>query len=217
MSTFKNIFCFNLLDRSPRYNRSKITQKNSDSIVQSIYYERRKTFLASLDTILRQIGCVNRRDITNQIDNIVINNLSSEREIYITKISEIITKDIDQNKTTFELMCNKLVNIADTNFHKEKVNQKIETTAPTKIFNDDTKSPLIKLLKHQLSQVNNIRGEIGIIKSSILSIISTFLSSLSTNHQQIKSQILHCFNEEKMKNDQMEIQLKSIQKATKEK
>ena len=74
------------MDRSPRYNYSKITQKDFDSITQSIYYERRKSFLASGDTILRQIGCVNRRDITNQIDNIVINNLSSEKEIYLTKL-----------------------------------------------------------------------------------------------------------------------------------
>ena len=130
------------MDRSPRYNYSKITQKDFDSITQSIYYERRKSFLASLDTILRQIGCVNRRDITNQIDNIVINNLSSEKEIYLTKLSELITKDMDQNKKKFESMCDKLMKISDDIFHQENDKQKIVNEKNDQITNIQIASSL---------------------------------------------------------------------------
>lgn len=204
------------MDRSPRYNRNKIIQKESDSIVQSIYNERKKSFLTSLDTILRQIGCANRRDIINQIDNTVLSNISSEREIFISKIAALITKDIDKNTKTFETMCSKLIDIYNRQFNQEKTVQQAISKIQSGQFTNITGTPIIDLLSYQLSQVKAIRGEINILKSSILSIISTFLSNLTSNRQQIKSQILRKFDESQMNKEQLKIQLKTQLKLSKE-
>ena len=91
--TRKQFFFFLLLSRrildlSPRFSLSKSPPKVGESIAQSIYNERKKSFLSSLDSILRQIGCLNRRDITKQIDETVTNCLASERESFLTQIRQ---------------------------------------------------------------------------------------------------------------------------------
>ncbi|OHS96098.1 hypothetical protein TRFO_37769 [Tritrichomonas foetus] len=205
-----------VLNPSPRLTRSKIIPKDTDSVAQSIYLERKRTFLASLDTILRQIGCLNRRDITKHIDDTVNDNLNSEREVFISKITNIILKDTEHAKESFDAMCSKLVGIADRGMFSESSIRSTVSRIRSKNPKNITDQPILNLLSSQMNQLSQLRGEIGFLKSSVLSIISSFLSSLTQSRQKIKSSVLRALNEANMRNEQLEIQLKAQQKSSQE-
>lgn len=212
---FFSLFC-DILDQSPRLVRSPFTPKKSDSIAQLIYYERKKSFLSSLDVILRQIGCTERKDLINQIDTIVTNNIVSEREQFITTISNLITKDVDQNKKIFDTLCSKMINIISNCNIDEKSIKEAKMQIQNRTFQNVTSKPIIDLLTYQLSQINQIKGDIGGFKSLLLSLISSFLSSLAKCRQELKVQMLQTLNDAVLKNQQLEIQLKAFQKAAQE-
>ena len=220
--TRKQFFFFLLLSRrildlSPRFSLSKSPPKVGESIAQSIYNERKKSFLSSLDSILRQIGCLNRRDITKQIDETVTNCLASERESFLTQITAIINHDANKTQNAFDEMCKKLVDIANRQQNQEQSIRSqmslIKNKSKLEYFCD---APLTNLLANQLSLLSQMRCEIGIVKASLLSIISTFLSTLAQNRQLLKSAVLKAINETSLRNEQLEIQLRTQQRNAQE-
>lgn len=213
----KNLYLYYiLLNSSSRFLQSKSPTNDGDSIAQSIYNERKKSFLASLDSILRQIGCLNRRDITKQIDETVANNLSSEREAFLTRITSIIKNDTDHTRESFDRMCERLVEIANRTQSEEVSIRNKMSMIKNKSQNLITDSAVTNILVNELGQLSQMRCEIGIVKASVLSIISTFLSSLTQSRQQMKTAILRILNETNLRNEQLEIQIKTQQKTAQE-
>ena len=215
------------MDQQSRLSRSKIVPKEPESAAELIYSERKRTFLASLDTILRQIGCLNRRDITKHIDDAVNLNLLSERENFISKVSNVIASESDHQRQTLDAMCKKLTEIVEKKSNYDENAQKTLSKIRlrnSKIGNSiklakkkvDLDDPILNLLVNEVTQLTQLRSDIGTIKSQVLSVISAFLSTLAQSRQQIKSSILNALNEANMKNEQLEIQLKAQQKSAQE-
>jgi len=75
--------------------------------------KRRRSFLASLDGILRRIGCLNRRDIAKGVDDIIISSLASEREAFLAKLTGLVSLDSDQPTQKYEHLCARLLGIAE--------------------------------------------------------------------------------------------------------
>lgn len=209
-------FAFLILDQSPRFLKSESPPNQGDSIAQSIYNERKKTFLASLDSILRQIGCLDRRDIAKRVDESVVKNLLSEREAFLTKITSLIQSDSQYSKQAFDDMCAKLIEITNKTQDQKSLIRSQMSKIRSPMPNQITDSPINNLLVNQMSYLSQMQSEIGMIKASILSIISTFLSSLSQSQQQLKDATIRALNEARMKNEQLEMQIRTQQKISQE-
>ena len=65
----------------------------SGSIADSIYNERRKTFLKALESILQQIGISDPNNFSDHIDSLIQEQLQSERENFISSIAVKLQND----------------------------------------------------------------------------------------------------------------------------
>ena len=199
--------------RSPFSKRRSFSRSDSD--VKSIYDERRKSFLASLDSILRQIGCLNRRDIAKAIDEIVSSNLASEREAFLSKLTELVSND----SARYEQLCARCAEIAekqqmrDVSALREKVSL-LRTNAISGI-RDPTIYSITDVLISQLQHATQIRGDVEVVKASIMNTISSFLSYLSKTRQALKNAALRSVHDANLKRDQLQIQLDAQKNAAK--
>ena len=171
--------------------------------------------MASLDSILRQIGCLNRRDIVKAIDEIVNNNLASEREVFLSRLTELVSNDTAK----FEQLCSRCERIAekhqmqDINLLRGKVSM-LRTNAISSV-SDPVVGSITDILISQLQQTTKIRGDVELVKASIMNTISSFLSDLSKTRQSLKNAAMRSVHEANLKRDQLEIQLEAQKAAAK--
>jgi chromosome segregation ATPase len=185
--------------------------RDASPLAQSIYDERRKTFLASLDSILRDVGSLNRREITKAIDELISTHVSSEREAFLTTLTELISNESRAPLATFEDLCSRLVDIAGRQHPKDRLSalkgqslRYLRNPALTDIF------------LHQLQTTSQFRSDIGGLKAAVVSTVSGCISSLAQSKQTLKSATIRAISAVNVRVEQLQDQLVAQKQVAKE-
>lgn len=143
------------------------------------YYKRRKkTFLSTLESILRQIKVSDPEEITNRVDQIVRESLESERELFISSLTDIISKNSQTSGSSYF-------------FHASNSGSSSPNRSKGSIYHDSSNSAILSHYHddfvQQLSDISQLRCELGIAKANILSFVSEFQNLLNTKKQELNN------------------------------
>lgn len=144
------------------HSPSRNSDENTISILPSIYMERRKSFLKTLDNILHEFEQLKRENIIKEIEKTILDNLTSEKENFMMKALNMIGDEINQNKKSLQIIHNTQKSI-QKNYYKQKP------------------STLSRINSHNINKTSicKIRNEISELRLIISSNFSSFQSSLS--------------------------------------
>lgn len=145
------------MNQSQSSRSSNTSVKEDAQNLPNIYIERRKSFLSALDSVLGNLRIFSKENILEEIEELIINNLTSEREYFYMQAFKSIETNIKHNTKLIEKLHNFKKNVSEQhlNILNSSLNQNM-ITLPKDQFNNLFFIPLYHISKIQ-NDINEIK------------------------------------------------------------